>query len=433
MNPDTHILIIGAGAFGTATAHALSQRHYRHVTVLDPHALPSVDAAATDISKIIRSDYNEPLYARLGLEAIAAWSSDPLYKDLYHVPGWVLSAMDKSVPFVEGSVKTAEGMGVKVERLEKDEVRRRWPLVKGNLEGWNANVWNPSAGWVEAGEALRRMGDDAQRRGVRFVSGEAGRVVELLYGADGSCTGARSKDGTVHLAEVVVLAAGAWTPTLLDCKDQLTAKGHSVAHIQMSKQEAKRYESFPIMDNLELGYYFPPQKDGIFKMAHSHFLVNTKRDRRTGVSTSIPHTFVEHPEDGLPPVIEATMRRNLRRVLPELADRPFSFTRLCWDADTADRHFLVSPHPQHQGLYVAAGGSAHGFKFLPVLGKYVADLLERKLEAGIQQAWRWRPGQVVNQKDLAHMDPETELVALAGWQGRRRAKARGGSLVQARL
>lgn len=423
MNRDTSILIIGAGAFGTSTAYALAQRGYRRVTVLDPHALPSVDAAATDISKIIRSDYNEPLYARLGLEAIAAWSSDPLYRDLYHVPGWVLSAMERSVPFVEGSVKTAEAMGVAVERLTKAEVRRRWPVVKGDLDGWNANVWNPTAGWVDAGEALRRMGKDAVRKGVRFVSGESGRVVKLMYAADGCCTGARAKNGTVHSADMVVLAAGAWTPSLLDCKDQLTAKGHSVAHIQMSEEEAKRYESFPIMDNLELGYFFPPQKDGIFKLAHSQFVVNTTTDSETGISTSRPHTFVEHPEDDLPSAIEATMRRNLRRVLPELADRPFSFTRLCWDADTADRHFLVSPHPQHRGLFIAAGGSAHGFKFLPVLGRYVADLLEGRLEPQIQHAWRWRPGQVVNKMDLAHMDPDTELVDLNGWQGRRRTAA----------
>lgn len=428
MDPaSTHILIIGAGAFGMSTAHALSQRNYAHITVLDPYPYPSIDAAANDISKIIRSDYNEPLYARLGLEAIAAWSSDPLYSGLYRQDGWVLSAMERSLPFVRGSLETAKRLGVEVERLEREDVRRRWPVVKGNLDGWNECVWNPSAGWVEAGEALRRMGRDAEAKGVKFVTG---RAVELLYDDGGRCVGAITSDGRVLRADAVVVAAGAWTPGLLDCKGQLTAKGHSVAHIQMDKGEAMRYDSFPIMDNLELGYFFPPQKDGIFKMAHSQFVVNTATDARTGITTSRPHTFVEHPKDDLPPVIESTMRRNLRRVLPELADRPFSFTRLCWDADTADRHFLITPHPEHQGLFIAAGGSAHGFKFLPVLGTYIADLLEGKLEHGIQDAWKWRPGQVVHKKDLAHMDPEVELPDLTGWSRRRVAKA---DSLQARL
>ncbi|KAJ6155593.1 FAD dependent oxidoreductase [Penicillium chermesinum] len=105
-------------------------------------------------------------------------------------------------------------------------------------------------------------------------------------------------------------------------------------------------------------------------------------------------------------------------LLPELADRPFCYTRLCWDADTADRHFLVTPHPNHRRLFLATGGSAHGFKFLPVVGKYVADLLEGKLEADIMQKWCWRAGQHVESSNLAHMDPELELSDLTGWKGR---------------
>jgi glycine/D-amino acid oxidase-like deaminating enzyme len=130
---------------------------------------------------------------------------------------------------------------------------------------------------------------------------------------------------------------------LLDMHGQLTAKGHAVAYIQLTPAETKYYSSFPIKDNLELGYFFPPQEDGIFKMAHSQFITNMQTNKNSNITTSIPHTFVQAPHDGLPLEIEAQMRRNLRRVLPELADRPFCYTRLCWDADTADRHFLITP------------------------------------------------------------------------------------------
>ncbi|KAL2444388.1 L-pipecolate oxidase [Exophiala dermatitidis] len=416
MDKNSRILIVGAGAFGTSTAYHLSQRGYKSIRVLDKYPVPSIDAASTDISKVIRFDYNEPLYARLALEAIEIYKSSDLYRDLYHVPGWVLSALNLSVPFVKGSISTSERLGVKgLEILSKDQVRQRIPQVKGDLDGWNINVWNPSAGWVASGEALKRMAEAAQANGVEFVSGtDRGAVTEVIV-SNGKCTGVRTREGTVHTADVVVLAAGAWLPRLIDLKDQLIAKGHSVAHIQLSPEEAKRYQNMPIMDNLELGYFFPPAQDGVFKTAHSQFITNTVP--KSGVS--IPHTFVENPDDGLPLEIEATMRRNIRRVLPELADRPFSFTRLCWDADTPDRHFLITPHPDHKGLFIAGGGSAHGFKFMPVLGKYIADLLEGTLEPNIAQAWRWRPNQKMG-TNLAHMDPEMELRDLSGWRGRRR-------------
>ncbi|GLI79405.1 hypothetical protein PoHVEF18_007737 [Penicillium ochrochloron] len=421
MDKDTRILIIGAGCFGTSTAYHLAQRGYTSIRVLDRYPPPSCEAASTDISKIIRSDYNEPLYARLGIESIAAWQSWPLFSGLYHVPGWILSAANLSKPFVEGSIETCKKLGVKgIERLTPEMIRSRFPVVTGKLDGWNTSVWNPTAGWAAAGQALERMANASMEKGVQYISGETkGHVRKLIFDeSTGQCKWVLTADGTKHEADLVILAAGAWTPSLLDMHGQLTAKGHAVAHIQLTPAETMHYSSFPIMDNLELGYFFPPQEDGILKMAHSQFITNTQTDKNSNITTSIPHTFVQAPEDGLPLEIEAQMRRNLRRVLPELADRPFCYTRLCWDADTADRHFLVTPHPSHGGLFLAAGGSAHGFKFLPVIGKYVADLLEGTLAPDIVSKWQWRAGQKVEAKNLAHMDPELELEDLTGWRGR---------------
>ncbi|KAL6251755.1 hypothetical protein RBB50_001965 [Rhinocladiella similis] len=419
---NSRILIVGAGAFGTSTAYHLAQRGYKSITVLDRYEYPSIDAASTDISKIIRFDYNEPLYARLGLESIEAWKSE-LFDGLYHVPGWVLSAMNLSVPFVKGSIDVSKQLGVEgIEIMTTDQMRQRFPPVKGKLDGWNINVWNPTAGWVASGEAVARLVEAARAKGVEYISGRRGYAQEVITSPSGECTGVRTLDGTIHSADVVVLAAGAWLPSLIDVDGQLTAKGHSVAHIQLSPEETKHYASIPIMDNLELGYFFPPTSNGIFKMAHSKFITNHIPVGRNGSVVSKPHTFVENPHDGLPLDIEATMRRNLQRVFPELANRPFSFTRLCWDADTADRHFLIAPHPEHKGLFIAAGGSAHGFKFMPVLGKYIADMLEGTLDADIADSWRWRPGQDVSGKNLAHMDPEMELCDLPGWQGRNGAQ-----------
>ena len=43
---------------------------------------------------------------------------------------------------------------------------------------------------------------------------------------------------------------------------------------------------------------------------------------------------------------------------------------------TPDEHFIVDRHPQYEGLTFAAGMSGHGFKFAPVLGKQLVDLLD---------------------------------------------------------
>lgn len=59
------------------------------------------------------------------------------------------------------------------------------------------------------------------------------------------------------------------------------------------------------------------------------------------------------------------------------------------DASTPTHDFLISPHPHCDGLYVATGGSFHGWKFLPVIGDYIADMLHGLLDADYADRWAW--------------------------------------------
>jgi glycine/D-amino acid oxidase-like deaminating enzyme len=45
--------------------------------------------------------------------------------------------------------------------------------------------------------------------------------------------------------------------------------------------------------------------------------------------------------------------------------------------------------PHHPGLIVAAGDSGHGFKFAPILGDIIADVVER-IPNPWAERYRWR-------------------------------------------
>ena len=45
-------------------------------------------------------------------------------------------------------------------------------------------------------------------------------------------------------------------------------------------------------------------------------------------------------------------------------------------SQTADGNFVIDHHPENPNVTFAAGLSGHGFKFAPVLGKYLVDLLQ---------------------------------------------------------
>lgn len=114
---------------------------------------------------------------------------------------------------------------------------------------------------------------------------------------------------------------------------------------------------------------------------------------RTSHWTSTP--FVKHQ---ISQEAEHRVRLFLRECMPHLEDRPFSFARICWCADTLDRNFLISKHPDYSSLVLGCGGSGHGFCHIPSVGGFIADCLENKMDPQMENAFRWRPETAVNRK-----------------------------------
>jgi sarcosine oxidase/L-pipecolate oxidase len=75
--------------------------------------------------------------------------------------------------------------------------------------------------------------------------------------------------------------------------------------------------------------------------------------------------------------------------LPELLAIPIQKRRLCWYTDSVDNNFVIDYVPGKRGLMVASGGSGHGFKFLPVLGMHVVDVVEGK-DTPYTRLFKWR-------------------------------------------
>lgn len=139
----------------------------------------------------------------------------------------------------------------------------------------------------------------------------------------------------------------------------------------------------------------PDAQNGELKFVDEHpGYCNFVKDPKTGEERSIPFAKHQIPRDS-----ELKAREFLRETVPQIADRPFSFARICWDADTPDRQFLIDHHPKYESLVVAVGGSGNGFMMMPAVGVAVADELEGILELKLKHGFRWRPETAVG-RDL---------------------------------
>ena len=108
-------------------------------------------------------------------------------------------------------------LGVRVSNLE-DEERRKAVFPDGVELGtaFTDNCFaylNRDGGWVYAEGGTRRALENVRALGGTVVGGKAVKGLIKENGETGRTTGVRCTDESVYSAELVVLAAGSWTPS----------------------------------------------------------------------------------------------------------------------------------------------------------------------------------------------------------------------------
>ncbi|KAJ4476758.1 FAD dependent oxidoreductase [Lentinula aciculospora] len=423
---NSSILVFGGGGtIGSSTALHLARKGYKKIRVLDAYPIPSAQSAGNDLNKIMGTSLRNPVDRKLSLEAEDAWSNDPTFSPYYHrsgrldccgSPGGIEDLRDTVAKLQEA------GLGHTVQWLDaEDEIIQRVPqLADSDIHGWKG-IFFERGGWLAAAKAIDSVGRELVQRGVKFSFGDSGTFESLVLSDDRkTCLGAVTKDGTRYLADRVVLASGAWTPSLVDLEDQCCSKAWVYAHIQLTPEEVKEYAGCPVVYNQDLGFFFEPDENGIIKVCDEFpGFTRYKMHQPFGAPepklVSIPRSHARHPTDTYPNASEITIHKAIATFLPKFKDKELFNRAMCWCADTADANLLICDHPKWKNLLVATGDSGHSFKLLPIIGRHVVELLEGTLQEGMQEAWRWRPGSGDARKSRRAARAK-DLVELPGWK-----------------
>lgn len=406
-----HVLIVGAGIFGASTALELARLGHR-VTIVDrsQDGYACENASSHDLNKIVRSDYMDAHYRDLGKKAIELWRLHPLYAPYFHEVGiffysgvpasneepWLRNGVENAIKPIQGAYEFGNHTERPMARTIKSPLEamhvfpeRLRPHLGEALTSFDKQVGylNPQAGWVEARNATFAVLDEAKRLGVEVVSDAT--IVELVFASSSSSSsstqakprvcGAMTSNGRTIHADRVVLAAGCWTPSLLETlhvplkKPILRPSAHCVLTLKIQPDVARLFHGSPVTFNMDTGMYtFEPNPDGILKCA-IHGLGSSSPDPRDSTTPAFPHANTN------PHVSQ--MLKHIQAMFPVLQmDGPNKnmdvyYTRFCWYCDTADENFLIDFHPDVDNLLVASGDSGHALKFLPLMGRLITSKL----------------------------------------------------------
>jgi glycine/D-amino acid oxidase-like deaminating enzyme len=308
------------------------------------------------------------------LEWNAAWRAEGV-DPLYHETGVLMICRSAMAPggFEFESWTHLRNRSHAPERMSADAITRRFPA-------WNAGAfvdgfYHAQGGFAESGRVVESLARSARRDGTVIHEGRAAHYLDVR---GSRVAGVVDSTGALHEADEVIVAAGAWSPKLVpELRGAITPSGHPVVHLRPARPEPFEARVFPTFtaDVSRTGYYgFPINRDGIVKIANH------------GVGRPVdPDT----PRDVTPEDVER-LRTFLSIALPSLADAEITHSRVCVYDDTENEDFWIDRSPQREGLVVAGGGSGHSFKFAPLLGEWVVDVIENR-----DRPWRkkfgWRP------------------------------------------
>ncbi|HWG22495.1 MAG TPA: N-methyl-L-tryptophan oxidase [Actinospica sp.] len=357
------VIVLGLGGMGSAAAAHLAARGSRVLGI--ERFTPAHDRGASHgETRLIRQAYFEdPAYVPLLLRAYELW--DELEHErpgILTVTGGLMIGRPAAAA-VAGSLASARQWGLAHELLDAHDLRRRFPAFA--VDDDTVALHEPLGGYVRPEETVLAHLDRAAKHGATLNFNE--QVLDWqAHGDDGGVTVRTSKGGT-YTAGSLVIAPGAWAPRLLPEFAPSLAVERQLLFWFAPSDGIERYRAprFPVFiwedaAGMQL-YGFPSYgaaEDGV-KIAF--FRGGSRADPDDLDRRVHPHE-VERMRDYLNTRIPGLSARYLRGLA-------------CTYTTTPDENFLLARHPGHPQVTVAAGFSGHGFKFVPVIGTIIADLV----------------------------------------------------------
>ena len=366
------LIVIGFGGVGSATLYHAAKKGWSALG-LDQFGPSHNKGSSHGQTRIIRKAYFEhPNYVLLAEEAFERWDelnnrhrTKPEIKALFE-PAGVLQIGRPESEVIVGVQKSAAEHDLKLEQFSPDQIHQRLPIL--NINPDHIGLFEPEAGFLRVEHCVAAHLSQAKKRGAELISD----CVVQSWSATDNGIEVVTESGT-YRTDRLAICAGAWSASVLSEIDiELKVLAKQQNWYQIDRVEQKYVNNFPALfieeDDGEQ-FYCLPELD-------SHGM---KVCRHTGGQVVDDANQLDRDVDSDDLALnEAFMDRRLHHTKHRLVHHS-----MCMYTMSPDGHFVIDRHPQHSNVAFAAGLSGHGFKFTPVLGHRLVELLDGNADSEI--------------------------------------------------
>ncbi len=354
-------VVVGAGAFGGWTALELRRRGAR-VTLIDAWGPGHARASSGGETRIIRAGYgSRAIYTRMAVRAMAIWRDhDARFQRAFFKKTGALWMLGKDDEFGQATFGALRAESVAIEEVSIAKARKRYPQI--NFTGLESVLFEPEAGLLLARRACEHVVERFMAEGGDYLQAAAATPVRVTRTA---LKALKLTDGKPIAADAFIFAGGPWLGQLFP-----EAIGRNVTPTRQ-----------------DVFYFGPPSGDRRFSDDGMPVWVDLSTRAMYGIPGNVNRGF-KIADDTSGPVIDPTtgeryvssakvrsMRAYLAKRFPAMARAPLIGSEVCQYEATPDSHYIIDRHPHAPNVWIAGGGSGHGFKMGPVIGEMVASLI----------------------------------------------------------